>query len=306
MTAGETPGGRFSAVVMMNRREALRSASALLAAARAAPAATAEPPGRIDLSKFRIIDCHSHCSVDGSYALSCDEMVESLDLYGIDRVCCSAPITSGPSPPEAVRARNDLILGAMRKYPERILGQCFLDPSHGAQAQDEITRCVAEHGMIGIKLYHQRKITDPAQFPIIERCIDLGVPILVHAGYPAAPELREQQPNIATGEHFAEIGRRYPEAMFICAHIGGGGDWERQLKGLREAPTVYVDTGGSVADSGIIDRTVRELGAERVLFACDTSMLRGLGKIIDSHLDDDQLRLVLSENFLNILGRRKI
>jgi len=289
----------------MNRREVLRSASVLLAAGSAAPA-TAARPREIDLSKFRIIDCHSHCSVDGSYALSADEMVESLDLYGIDQVCCSAPITSGPSPPETVTARNDLILAAMRKYPERIMGQCFLDPSHGAHAQDEITRCVVDNGMIGVKLYHQRKITDPAQFPIIERCIDLGVPILVHAGYPAAPELREQQPNIATGEHFAEIAGRYPEAMFICAHIGGGGDWERQLKGLREAPTVYVDTSGSVADSGIVDRTVRELGAERVLFACDTSMIRGLGKIIDSNLDDGELRLVLSENFLGILARRKI
>jgi predicted TIM-barrel fold metal-dependent hydrolase len=110
------------------------------------------------------------------------------------------------------------------------------------------------------------------------------VPILVHAGYPAAPELLQAQPNIATGEHFAEISRRYPEAIFICAHIGGGGDWERQIKGLREAQTVYVDIGGSVADSGMVDRCVRELGVERVLFACDGSMERGLGKIMDANL----------------------
>ena len=299
---------------LMNRRDMLRSASALLCVSGAAGLAgsaervwrRAGPGKNVFGEEFTVIDCHGHCSVDGSYSLSADETVESMDLYGVDRICCSAPITSGPSPPEAVVARNDLILGAMRKYPDRIMGQCFIDPGNTGRVRDEITRCVVDNGMVGVKLYNQRKITDPVQFPMIEHCIELGVPILVHAGYPAAPELRESQPNIATGEHFAEISRRYPEAIFICAHIGGGGDWERQIKGLREAPTVYVDTGGSVSDSGMIGRCVRELGVERVLFACDGSMERGLGKIIDADLTPGQLRLVLSENFAGILGRRKI
>lgn len=293
---------------LMTRRDVLRAATGLLAASGLGPFADAadgrgEPAPRLAAG---IIDCHGHCSVDGSYSLSADETVESLDLYGIDRICCSAPITQGTSPPEAVSARNDLILGAMRKYPDRIMGQCFLIPGHARHMQDEITRCIVDNGMIGVKLYHQHKITDPVQFPMIERCIELGVPILVHAGYPAAPELRESQPNIATGEHFAEIARRYPEALFICAHIGGGGDWERQIKGLREAPTVYVDTAGSVADSGMIERCVRELGVERVLFACDGSMERGLGKMRDADLTDEQRRMIYSENFLKILARRKI
>lgn len=291
----------------MSRRDLLRSASGLLAASGLARRAGAAPP-RDDTpgERYMIIDCHGHCSVDGSYSLSADETVESLDLYGVDRICCSAPITQGYPSPEEVSARNDLILGAVRKHPDRIMGQCFLNPGHAQHTQDEITRCVVDNGMIGVKLYHQHKITDPAQYPLIERCIALGVPILVHAGYPAAPELRESQPNIATGEHFAEIARIYPEAMFICGHIGGGGDWERQIKGLREAPTVYVDTSGSVADSGMIDRCVRELGVERVLFACDGSMERGLGKMIDADLAPDQLRMIYSENFLKILARRKI
>ncbi|HUW60235.1 MAG TPA: amidohydrolase family protein [Candidatus Bathyarchaeia archaeon] len=291
----------------MNRRDLLRSASGLLAASGLSGLAVApEERPREKSPRPRIIDCHGHCSVDGSYELSADETVQSLDLYGIDRICCSAPIMHGPSPPEAVSARNDLILGAMRKYPDRILGQCFLDPGHAQHAQDEITRCIVDNGMIGVKLYHQHRITDPVQFPVIERCIELGAPILVHGGYPAAPELAESQPNIATGEHFAEISKRYPEAVFICAHIGGGGDWERQIKGLREAPTVYVDTGGSLADSGMIERCVRELGVDRVLFACDGSMERGLGKMLDADLTADQLRLIYSENFLKMLTRRKI
>ena len=105
--------------------------------------------------------------------------------------------------------------------------------------------------------------------------------------------------------HFAGAARRYPEAMLICAHIGGGGDWERQLKGLREAPSVFVDTGGSVIDAGMLERCVRELGIDRLLFACDGSMERGLGKILDAGLTEAQRAKLYSANFLNILARRK-
>jgi predicted TIM-barrel fold metal-dependent hydrolase len=159
--------------------------------------------------------------------------------------------------------------------------------------------------MIGVKLYHQYKISEPVQFPLIERCVALGVPILMHAGYPATPELRERQPRLSTGEDFEDVAKRYPEAMLICGHIGGGGDWERQLKGLRGAPSVFVDTSGSVIDAGIIERSVRELGAERLLFACDGSMERGLGKILDADITPRQRRVIFAENFLGILGRRK-
>lgn len=252
-----------------------------------------------------IIDCHGHCTADGSCWMSADDVVRSLDLYGIDKICCSNPITTRDAPPEAFRRCNDLILGAMRKYPDRIMGYCFVNPGWAAAAQEEITRCVCGEGMIGVKLYNQYTINDPVQFPIIERCIDLGVPILMHAGYPAAPEMRESQPNISRGDHFADVARRYPEAMLICAHIGGGGDWERQLKGLRSAPSVFLDTSGSVIDAGMIEKCVREIGADRLLFACDMSMERGIGKILDAGLAKAQREKIFSRNFLGILARRK-
>ncbi len=253
-----------------------------------------------------IIDCHGHCTIDGSYSLTADDTVRSLDLYGVDKICCSAPITSGDGTPELVRHRNDLIIASVEKYPDRIMGMCFVNPGFFQETQDEVTRCVVDHGLVGVKLYNQYRINEPVQFPLIERCIELGVPILMHAGYPASPEMRESQPRISTGAHFADVAKRYPDAMLICAHIGGGGDWERQLKGLREAPSVYLDTSGSVIDAGMIERCVRELGIDRLLFACDGSMARGLGKIADADLTDEQRTKLYSENFLRILARRKI
>jgi hypothetical protein len=252
-----------------------------------------------------IIDCHSHCTIDRTDFPSADELVEGMNRYGITKACCSMPCFGMVVTKEEVRHTNDLILGSMKKHPDRILGMCYVNPGYARESQDEITRCVCDGGMIGVKLYHQYQINEPVQFPLIERCIELGIPILMHAGYPAAPELREQQPRISIGDHFADVAQRYPEAMLICGHIGGGGDWERQLKPLREAPSVFLDTSGSVAEAGIIERCVRDLGAERLLFGCDLSMERGLGKLLDAEITERQRRMIFAENFLGILARRR-
>ena len=252
------------------------------------------------------IDVHNHCFCTRSTWASSDEIVESMDRLGIDRTCCSAPITYTTAEPEAVRKANDEILGSMRRHPGLILGQCFVNPGYARETQDEITRCVVDGGMVGVKLYHQYRIEEPVMFPLIERCIELGVSILMHAGHLTGPEGRERQPRISSGEHFVAVAKRYPEAMLICGHIAGGGDWEWQLKALREAPSVYVDTSGSVIDAGIIERCVRDLGAERLLFATDLSAARGVGKLLDADITKRQRELIAGINFEKILARRKI
>jgi len=253
-----------------------------------------------------IIDCHGHCSIDGSCWPSVDDVIAGMDLYGIDQTCCSAPVTSGEASPAIFQQYNDLVLASMTKYPSRILGYCFVNPGYGIAALEEMERCILKNGMIGLKLYHQYKIDEPVQFPLIERCVEWGVPILMHAGYLTTQELRERQPRLSTAMDFAQAAKRFPEAMLICAHIGGGGDWERQIKGLRMAPSVYLDTSGSVIDAGMIERCVRDLGADRLLFACDGSVERGLGKILEAHITPRQRRGILAEHFQKILERRQV
>jgi len=251
-----------------------------------------------------IIDCHGHCTVDGSAWVSADDLVRGMDRYGVDKVCASSPILAFDAPPRAFRRQNDLVLGAMREHPDRILGLCFVNPGWAWAAQEEITRCVVDGGMVGIKLYNQYRINEPVQFPIIERAIELGIPVMMHSARHRAPERLARQPRISFAEHFVEVSRRYPEAMLVCYHISVA-DWEHQIKALRDAPTVYADTSGSGADAGLIERAVRELGAERLLFGCDLSIERGVGKIMDAEISQSQRRMILGDNMLGILSRRK-
>src|SRR4051794_26146690 len=107
-----------------------------------------------------------------------DSVINAADRLEIEKLACSIPIIGGRwATPDEVRQCNDGVLDAMRKYPQRILGYCFLNPGYPREALQELERCVVREGMIGIKLYNQYKINDPVQFPIIERSIELGVPI---------------------------------------------------------------------------------------------------------------------------------
>lgn len=253
------------------------------------------------------IDCHMHVSGKtrkwgwGDNA----KIIEAADKLGIDILCCSIPITSGMPSHEDVQACNDDVLAAMKRYPERILGYCFVNPQHRKEALKEIDRCIVGSGMMGIKLYNQFECSDPIVYPIVEKAIELGIPILQHAGYVTDPEQAARQPHLSNAKHFAMLAAKYPEAMLIEAHLGGGGDWEWAIKALRHSPSVYIDTSGSVVDEGMIEIAIRELGAERLLFATDMTMEGGVGKILGADITAKEREMIFWQNMRKILDMRK-
>jgi len=93
--------------------------------------------------------------------------------------------------------------------------------------------------------------------------------------------------------------------MLIEAHVGGGGDWEWTIKQLRDAPSVYLDTSGSVIDEGMIEMAARELGVERLLFGTDMTMEGGVGKILGAELPASDKERVFWQNMQAILDRRR-
>ncbi len=254
---------------------------------------------------MRLIDCHMHvkgAGVEWSWDHN-DRIIEAADALGIDKLAVSIPIMRGMPTYARVRECNDAVIEAMRRYHGRILGYCYVVPGQ-RQSLDEIDRCL-DAGMIGIKLYNQYKLWDPAVHPVLEKAIEERVPVLEHAGHPTTREFRDEQPNISDAADFARAARLYPECMLIEAHIGGGGEWEWSIKELRDVPSVYLDTSGSIIDEGMVEVCVRELGADRILFATDMTMEGGVGKVLGADLTPRQLEKVCWKNFQKILDRRR-
>jgi predicted TIM-barrel fold metal-dependent hydrolase len=210
--------------------------------------------------------------------------------------------------PKEFRSYNDLMLECMKQYPDRLIGQFTANAIYQKESLEEIKRCV-DLGMVGLKVYTQLKINDPLFYPIIEKMIDLKMIIHMHAyaqlglgGYRMKYDIGIR-PNTSIPEDFVDIAKRYPEAMFQYAHIGGGGDWEYACKSFVHYPNIYVDTSGSYNPENMIDSAMELLGEDRLFFGSDNCYYQSVGKILASNLTENQKKKVFFDNYNAILRR---
>lgn len=223
----------------------------------------------------------------------CDRLAEHARLLHIDKVVVSHPISQHTTP-ERIAALNNVVAEGVKRYPGLFYGMCFVDPHHGSQAVAEIERCVKELGFIGVgEQYTQRTIDDQLYYPIIEKCIKLDIPILMHAMKYSPPHMPPGEENTSHSAHFANIARQYPEAVFIIGHIGNG-DRHWQLKGLADCPNVLADISGSAYDHNTVEAIVTALGIDRVIFAADGSFSASVGKLIGASLSDQDKLTILN------------
>lgn len=283
-------------------------AIAAAAAATAAGAATAgTAPATADAVmaealRYRKIDSHNHV---GAAGITAKDVIESADRLGIDRMAISLPIGDKP---EEFHAANGKILAAVKEFPGRFIGQCFVNPHYGREAMEELNRCLGE-GFVGLgELYTQAKINDPLYFPLIERSIEANAPVLMHVRADTGllrPGIHtDAPPTTSIPDDFVDAAKRYPEAILIHAHIGGGGDWEYMCKRLRAYRSIYIDTGGSITDEGMIDFAKATLGVERMLFSTDCNFETGVGKILAANLTEQERGQIFRDNYNNLLRKR--
>lgn len=223
----------------------------------------------------------------------CDKLAESVVAMGFDLTVISNPIVSEQFPtPERVRRANDTVFEAMERHPGIFKGMCFVNPGHMKEAFYEIDRCY-DKGMLGVKLYHQYQLNDPVMYPLIEKCIDMDIPILMHAGH-ADKNATLSQPRVSDATYFVEVAKRYPEATFMMAHITGGGDWEWQVRTIVDCPNIITDMSGSVVDRPVIEKAVELLGADRLLFGTDISVGPSVGKILGADISEEDKKTILA------------
>ncbi len=262
-----------------------------------------------EVKKYRKIDAHDHVGL-GPDDLA--ELMDFSDRLGIEKICISRPITnySGnePEDPAEVRRVNDLIIEAVKKYPDKLIGYFTLNPRYRKESLEEINRCT-DLGLSGYKGYTQVKINDPLYFPIIEKLTDLKMIVFMHAfcqlgmgGYRMKYDIGKWY-NTSIPEDFVDISKRYPEAIFQFAHIGGGGDWEYECKMLKDCPNVYVDTSGSNNEENIIDFAIKYLGEDRLFFGTDGSYYQAIGKILASGATEAQKNKIFSGNYIRVMKK---
>ena len=181
-------------------------------------------------------------------------------------------------------------------------------------AVEEVERAVTDLGLRGLKLHpiHQAfHPNDERFYSLYRKCVDLGVPVLIHTGFAAAGlgmpgggglKLKYGAPIPGVDDVAAD----FPDLTIVMAHPAW--PWvEEQIAVALHKPNVYIDLSGW-APRFIPEALVRETNTrlqDKVLFGSDFPYLtpdRWLKGFEGLPIDDEVRPKVLVENARRVLG----
>ena len=101
------------------------------------------------------------------------------------------------------------------------------------------------------------------------------------------------------------VAERYPNVTLILGHSLHD-QWDEAIRIAKAFPNVYLELTAVLDDRGILERFVREVGSERILFGTDLpwfSTFHGIGCVLVAEMTDDDRRNIFYRNGERILSR---
>lgn len=255
---------------------------------------------------------HTHPFTDGSV----QALRASMAAAGVDRSVVVPVATNA----HQVSHVNDASI-ALNEQGGGVLSFGCMHPDFDGW-KTELSR-LSENGIKGIKLhpvYQEVYFDDPRFLRILDRCAEVGLLVLTHAGrdvgFPDAADYVSPQ-------RIASAMRQTDSVTLICAHMGGWRQWD-DVERLLPETGVFIDTSfalGQMTPNGDgyyptseslqllseaqFIRIVRAFGAERVLFGTDSpwgGQAESLRRFRALPLTDTESAAILGGNAQKLLG----
>ncbi len=209
-----------------------------------------------------IIDADTHIAPTGG-AFTLEQHLARMERAGIDKTLTwLKPDYVG----EEIEGHNRYVYEATHRYPDRILGFGWADPTVSVEhAKKMVQICTEEYGFYGIKLNGAQNnftIDDPhLALPVIEEIARVGTRLALHIG----PDAYERTHPLRA----REIARRFPELTILMVHMGMT-NWDMNqavVEVAAQCPNMILI--GSATNDKAILYAIERLGADRVCFGSD-------------------------------------
>ncbi len=272
-------------------------------------------PDKIAGSAIEKLKAKSHtiAFTDGTLNALMGSMHES-------KISCSVIQPVATSPKQVVNINNASISINERFESSGIISFGAMHPEF--EDYDSELKRISEPGIKGIKLhpvYQNMPIDDGRYIRILECAGNLGLWVMIHAGYDIGfPENENAMP-----EKILRAIKSSGNERVILAHMGGWRCWKESAEAFSDTH-VYIDTAFSLGsftpgDDGYYScseecmmlcadefvKIIRIFGAERVLFGSDSpwaSQRESIMALNALPLNEDEKKKIFFENARLILG----
>jgi len=235
-----------------------------------------------------------------------EEMVAAMTEEGVD----AAVVSGFPWRTERLwRRHHEVILEAMRRWPDKLIGFCTVNPLESGAVQ-EVERCLAQgfRGVGELAWYADNPGEDLRKIaPIAELCQHYRAPLMLHTNDPVGASYPGKAAMSLPAIY--HLIRQFPEVTWILAHWGGGLPFYGLMK--KEAPEAFKNVFFDTAASPYLYRPViyrlgaEMVGPEKILFGSDYPLLppsRYFKEMEEAGLPEDWRAMIVGENLARILN----
>ena len=171
---------------------------------------------------------------------------------------------------------------------DSIWGYIVLNPHYPEQSFDELAKYRDNPKFVGVKLHPEQqayRLVYRNVLALLDKVAELKLPVLVHT-FPGQTQ------------DLCGIARQFPTIKFIMGHMGGD-NWMAGLEAAADIENLYLEPCCSFPDAGKLEAATRVVGAERIVFGTDSTLLNPafvLGMLQDAELEDEELNKIASAN----------
>ena len=224
------------------------------------------PRDLVAATRREIFDAHLHIPSDNGENFQWNlvtrdmaDFVSYLDKCGVRRGVISSSRSNKAQTPEDYRSGNREVARYAERYRGRFRGSCVVTPFRIDEALREIEECRKQLGFVWLGEFCNYmtgyRYDTPEWTELMKLATSLGMVVQIHTN------TREMQ----------YLADTFPDTTIVFPHLGGNrDDIFARIEIIARHPNTHIDLSGSgIERVGILEKAVKEIGADRVLYGSD-------------------------------------
>jgi hypothetical protein len=261
------------------------------------------PADVVKETRHSIFDAHLHIPADDGEVFQWNlitrtmpEFVAYLDKCGVRRGVISSARSNTAKTPKDYRAGNREVAKYAEKYKGRFRGSCVITPFRIDEALREIEDCNKQLGFVWLGEFCNYmtgyRYETPEWSEVMNLAAHLNLVTQIHT-------------NVAEMRYLAD---KFPDNTIVFPHLGGSQkDIQQRIDIVAQHKNTYIDISGSgIERVGILEKAVRAIGADRVLYGSDFTINEPsavIARVKNAFLTAEDREKILFRNLQRLLSR---